>query len=131
MDSEQSPYHAHLYYTREQRPAALRLQQSLVAQVASGAADGLLFVGELRDGKVGPHCVPQFEIHFLKRALPAIIPIIEAAGLTALVHPLTDDDQADHTRLARWIGTPLKLDLTTLDPPGVNQGLARFAKSDR
>ena len=55
---------------------------------------------------------------------------IKASGFTALVHPLTDDDLADHTRLAHWIGTPLELDLTTLDPPGRNQGVARFGKSD-
>jgi DOPA 4,5-dioxygenase len=43
---------------------------------------------------------------------------------------LTLDDLADHTSLARWIGTPLELDLTVLDPPGVNQGFARFARTD-
>jgi hypothetical protein len=32
--------------------------------------------------------------------------------------------------LAEWIGDPIPLDLTTLDPPGVNQGLARFGKTD-
>ena len=52
------------------------------------------------------------------------------SGLTVLVHPLTDDDLADHTTLAHWIGSPLPLDLATLDPPGVNQGVARFGKSD-
>ena len=62
--------------------------------------------------------------------MPSILPIIEASGLTALVHPLTDDDLADHTTLAHWIGEPLALDLTTLDPPGLNKGVARFAKSD-
>ena len=131
MEGDGSPYHAHLYYTREQRAVAEHLHQRFTAQVASGKDSGLLFVGELRDGKVGPHRVPQFEIHFMKRALPTVVPIIEASGLTALVHPLTDDDRADHTRLARWIGSPLDLDLTTLDPPGVNQGFARFGKSDR
>ena len=45
-----------------------------------------------------PHPVPQFEIHFTKEVLPAILPFVEASGLTALVHPLTDDDLADHTR---------------------------------
>ena len=87
-------------------------------------------VGRLRDHKVGPHPIPQFEIHFRKEVLPVILPLIEASGLTALVHPLTDDDLADHTRLAQWIGKPLELDLTTLDPPGVNQGIARFSKTD-
>jgi DOPA 4,5-dioxygenase len=52
------------------------------------------------------------------------------SGLRALVHPLTDDDLADHTSLGRWIGEPLELDLTVLDPPGVNQGVPRFGKSD-
>ena len=31
---------------------------------------------------------------------------------------------------ARWIGEPVAFDVTTLDPPGVNQGLARFGISD-
>lgn len=44
--------------------------------------------------------------------------------------PLTDDDLADHTTLAWWIGEPLELDTSVLDPPGVNQGVARFGKSD-
>ena len=56
--------------------------------------------------------------------------MLEASGLRALVHPLTDDDLADHTRLAHWIGEPVDLDLSMLDPPGVNQGVARFGKSD-
>jgi DOPA 4,5-dioxygenase len=90
----------------------------------------LLFVGQLKDGKAGPHPIPQFEIHYTEEALPAILELIQASGLTALVHPLTDDDLADHTTLAHWIGTPIELDLSTLDPPGMNQGVARFAKSD-
>ena len=55
---------------------------------------------------------------------------LEASGLRALVHPLTDDDLADHTTLGHWLGEPVALDVTVLDPPGVNQGLARFGKGD-
>ena len=50
--------------------------------------------------------------------------------MCVLVHPLTDDDLADHTALGRWIGEPLDLDLATLDPPGHNQGIARFGRTD-
>jgi DOPA 4,5-dioxygenase len=32
--------------------------------------------------------------------------------------------------MATWIGEPLPLDLTVLDPPGGNQGIPRFGKSD-
>lgn len=129
-DDGQAPYHAHIYCPLDQRDRAEALRQRLNGLV--GAADGpdLLFVGELRDRKVGPHPVPQFEIHFLKRVLPDVLPLLEGSDLRALVHPLTDDDLADHTSLGHWIGEPLDLDLTTLDPPGVNQGVARFGKTD-
>jgi DOPA 4,5-dioxygenase len=69
-------------------------------------------------------------VHFYEDALPEVLPLIKASGLTALVHPLTDDDLADHTSLAQWIGEPLVLDESVLDPPGLNQGVARFGKSD-
>ena len=127
MNDAHDPYHAHIYYEPEQRGHAEALRQRLQALMPRGE---VLYVGEMRDHGVGPHPLPQFEIHFKKRHLPSVTPTLQASGLRALVHPLTDDDVADHTTLATWIGEPLALDLTTLDPPGVNQGVARFGKSD-
>ena len=63
-------------------------------------------------------------------SLGEVLTAIEESGLRALVHPLTDDDLADHTTLATWIGEPIALDESVLDPPGKNQGVARFGKSD-
>lgn len=125
-----APYHAHIYYAPEERAAAEALREQF--RSLAGRADDrrVLFVGSLREGKAGPHPISQYEIHFLAAAVPAITPMIEASGLRALVHPLTDDDLADHTSLATWIGEPLDLDLTTLDPPGQNQGVPRFGKTD-
>lgn len=122
--ADDAPYHVHIYFTPEQRGAAEDLRRRLMAERS------VLFVGSLTSGKAGPHPLPQFEAHFLKRSLGDIRPIIEESGLRALVHPLTDDDLADHTSLANWIGEPLELDLSTLDPPGMNQGVARFGKTD-
>jgi len=122
--SGQAPFHAHIYYPMADRARAEALRETL------RSAPGVVFVGSLRDAPVGPHLIPQFEIHFPEAALPEVLPRIEASGLTALVHPLTDDDLADHTTLGRWIGTPLELDLSVLDPPGVNQGVPRFGKTD-
>ncbi|MEO8384249.1 MAG: DOPA 4,5-dioxygenase family protein, partial [Betaproteobacteria bacterium] len=130
MNNKHAPYHAHIYYALDNRASAESLQLRLSQIKGSGEIPQLVYVGQLRDRSVGPHPIPQFEIHFTQEVLTSIIPIIEASGLTALVHPLTDDDVADHTTLAHWIGEPLKLDLTTLDPPGMNKGVARFAKSD-
>jgi aromatic ring-cleaving dioxygenase len=130
MDNITAPYHAHIYYLCETRDRAASLRQQLIKQVNAVDAPSLLFVGSLRDQEIGPHPIPQFEIHFTKQYLSAVVALIQASGLTALIHPLTDDDLADHTTLAQWIGEPLELDLTTLDPPGINQGVARFSKSD-
>lgn len=129
--ADTAPYHAHIYYSAAERPAAAELRSRLLAsKKSSGPLAGLCFVGELRDHKVGPHTIPQFEIHFEKQLLQLIEPQLAASGLRVLIHPLTLDDLGDHTYLGRWIGEPVDLDLTVLDPPGVNQGFARFGKTD-
>jgi DOPA 4,5-dioxygenase len=123
-------YHAHVYYSAETRARAAALRGRLTAMMSAEAVSGPVFVGQLRDHKVGPHPVPQFEVHFLRSALDDIVPVLRTSALTVLVHPLTLDDVADHTTLAQWIGDPIDLDLSPLDPPGVNQGIARFGKTD-
>ena len=120
-----APYHAHVYYTDDDRPAAEALRDRF-----SRMQPQVLFVGRMMDGGVGPHPIAQYEVHFLEDARPDVVAAIEASGLRALVHPLTDDDLADHTTLAQWIGQPVELDLSVLDPPGQNQGVARFGRSD-
>ena len=118
------PFHAHIYYSAEERPAAERLRKDFSNHPE------IRFVGRMIDGPIGPHPIPQYEVHFHEGSRAAVIGAIEATGLRALVHPLTDDDLSDHTTLAHWIGEPLALDTGVLDPPGVNQGLPRFGKSD-
>jgi DOPA 4,5-dioxygenase len=119
-----APYHAHIYYTDVDRAAAIALRDQFSAN------PDILFTGAMTDRGVGPHPIPQYEVHFLEETRDSVIASIEATGLRALVHPLTGDDLADHTTLAHWIGEPLELDVTVLDPPGVNQGVPRFGKSD-
>jgi aromatic ring-cleaving dioxygenase len=119
-----APFHAHIYYSAEERAKAEALRE------AFGSAPEILFVGSMTDQPVGPHPIAQFEVHFREQSLATVVAAIEASGLRALLHPLTDDDVADHTRLAQWIGEPIDLDVSVLDPPGVNQGVARFGTSD-
>lgn len=130
MADPDAPWHAHIYYTAADRSAAEALRDDFLARTGSGDEPTILFVGRMMDEGVGPHPIPQYEIHFRERARAEVIAAIEASGVRALVHPLTDDDIADHTGLAHWIGAPVDLDLTALDPPGLNQGVARFGKTD-
>ena len=124
MTNPDAPYHAHIYYDPAERPAAAELRD------AFGQNPAILFVGAMTDGAAGPHPIAQYEVHFLARSRGDVVAAIEATGLRALVHPLTDDDLADHTTLAHWIGEPVMLDVTVLDPPGINQGVPRFGISD-
>lgn len=126
MPDPDAPCHAHIYYGAEQRAEAEALRERLMQRLGGE----VLFVGRMMDRGVGPHPIPQYEVHFRADSLAGVVAAIEASGLRALVHPLTDDDLADHTSLARWIGEPVALDLGALDPPGRNQGVGRFGKSD-
>jgi aromatic ring-cleaving dioxygenase len=130
MATERQPYHAHIYFDPRERAAADRLRQRLSELKGVREFASLVFVGELREEPVGPHPKGQFEIHFREDALPQVRGLLRATELTVLVHPLTDDDLADHTSLGQWLGEPLPLDLSVLDPPGMNKGVARFGKSD-
>lgn len=125
-----APYHAHIYYAAEERAVAAALRDKLRAVRPGDPLSALLFIGALRDHKAGPHITSQFEIHFEERLLPVVEAELARSGLRVLLHPLTLDDLGDHTHLGRWIGPPVDLDLTVLDPPGVNQGIARFGKTD-
>lgn len=125
-----APYHAHIYYSAQERPVAAKLREKLRTPPAGDPPSGLLFVGELRDHKAGPHITSQFEIHFEEKLLQVVEAELTRSGLSVLLHPLTLDDLGDHTYLGRWIGRRVELDLTVLDPPGVNQGIARFGRID-
>jgi aromatic ring-cleaving dioxygenase len=130
MADRDPPYHAHIYYAAGERAAAEALRDDFARLAEGGDEPPILFVGRMMDEGVGPHPIPQYEIHFRARSLADVVAAIEASGLRALVHPLTDDDLADHTSLAHWIGAPVDLDVTVLDAPGQNQGVARFGKTD-
>lgn len=128
MRNGDAPYHAHIYYSSEERTAAADLREKFQSDPA--IAPQICFVGRMTDAPAGPHPIAQYEIHFVEELRAAVIGLIEQTGLRALVHPLTQDDLADHTSLGHWIGEPVELDLSVLDPVGKNQGVPRFGISD-
>lgn len=130
MTNPMNPWHAHVYYDQDSWNPAVALHRELGEALKNGTWPGLVLVGHMYDRGVGPHPQPQFEIQFYESAVPRITEALRATGLTSLIHPLTDDDLADHTTLAQWLGEPLPLDESVLDPPGHNQGFARFGKVD-
>jgi DOPA 4,5-dioxygenase len=103
-------YHAHLYYLPETRHVAARLR-TLIAESFPQAR-----IGNWHDEPVGPHPTAMYQVAFTVEQFAQFVPwlMLNREGLDTLVHPLTDDSVADHTRFALWLGTPVPLRVEVL-----------------
>src|SRR6185295_13531306 len=73
MTDRDAPYHAHIYYAAEERAAAAALRDAFLRLAGAGDEPPVLFVGRMMDGGVGPHPIPQYEIHFRAGALAGVV----------------------------------------------------------
>ena len=102
-------YDIHIYWrNNEERDEALKLKQLLI--------DNKVQTFLLVEIPIGPHPLPMFEAHVSAENLPAIEALLHAnrVNCSILVHEKTNDHMYDHTIGARWIGTPLELNLELL-----------------
>ena len=102
-------YHAHVYYAPDTRPAAERLRAAIGAHFE-------VTLGRWHDRPVGPHPQSMYQVAFPGAEFSRLVPwlMLNRAGLSVLVHPLTGDDYADHAHFSLWLGTALPLDLGSL-----------------
>jgi aromatic ring-cleaving dioxygenase len=102
-------YHAHIYYDPQTRGRAERLRAAIGERFSAR-------LGSWHDEPVGPHPVAMYQVAFAGEELASLVPwlMLNRDGLNILVHPLTDDSVADHTRFAAWLGAPLPLRLEVL-----------------
>ena len=102
-------YDIHTYWrNNEEREEALKLKQLLI--------DNNVQTFSLVDIPIGPHPLPMFEAHVSTENLPAIKALLLAnrVNCSILVHEKTNDHMYDHAKGARWLGTPLELNLEFL-----------------
>ena len=102
-------YHAHVYYSAQTRAVAERLRAAIGERFQAR-------LGSWHDELVGPHPTSMYQVAFAGEEFSWLVPwlMLNREGLDVLVHPLTDDSVADHTRFAAWLGTPLPLRLDVL-----------------
>jgi aromatic ring-cleaving dioxygenase len=102
-------YHAHIYYAPETRPTAAGLRAAIGERFQAR-------IGGWHDEPVGPHPVSMYQVAFAGEEFAGLVPwlMLNREELNVLVHPLTGDSVADHTRFAVWLGTPLSLRLDVL-----------------
>jgi aromatic ring-cleaving dioxygenase len=103
-------YHAHLYYAPETRPIAERLRTAIAEHFPRAR------IGNWHDEPVGPHSVAMYQVAFATGDFPSLVPwlMLNREDLSILVHPLTGDSVADHTRFALWLGSPVPLRVEVL-----------------
>jgi len=103
-------YHAHLYYAPETRPIAGRLRAAIAEHFPRAR------IGSWHDEPVGPHSVAMYQVAFATEDFPSLVPwlMLNRDHLNILVHPLTGDSVADHTRFALWLGSPVPLRVDVL-----------------
>jgi aromatic ring-cleaving dioxygenase len=95
-------YHAHIYYEPETRAVAARLRDGVGERFAAR-------IGSWHDEPVGPHTAAMYQLAFSVEEFPRLVPwlMLNRAGLSVLVHPMTGDALADHTSHALWLGPAL------------------------
>jgi len=102
-------YHAHIYYNPATRATAEWLRQGIGERFEAK-------LGSWHDEPVGPHPVSMYQVVFAADVFPRLVPwlMLNRDGLDVLVHPLSGDSLADHTRFAMWLGQVLPLRLDSL-----------------
>ena len=107
--SEISGYHAHLYFEPATRDTAVGLREPLAARWP-------VELGRIHDRPIGPHTRAMYQVAFATGDFAAIVPwlMLNRAGLSILVHPMTGDEVADHGDHPLWLGPQLDVDLDFL-----------------
>lgn len=104
-------WHAHIYFENPaQRETAAGLREAI------GARWPAAVLGRWHEGKVGPHPLAMYQVHFAPDAFDTLVPFLalNRAGLTILIHPNTQRPKDDHLLHAMWLGAVLPLDASVL-----------------
>ena len=102
---EIASYHAHIYF----EPATER-EQALALREAIGERFSVR-LGTVWDRPVGPHSRAMYQVAFEPALFGTIVPwlMLNAGGLSVLIHPNTDNMRRDHLEDRLWLGAPLDL----------------------
>lgn len=103
-------WHVHVYFhDAAQKAKALTLREAIDAKFDTK-------LGRVHDVPVGPHPTPMYQVHFGNDQFPGFVPwlALNRDGLDILLHPNTEDEVADHSDHAIWMGAVLPLNLDVL-----------------
>ncbi|GAA5919324.1 hypothetical protein JCM6882_002776 [Rhodosporidiobolus microsporus] len=112
LDESNNAFDFHIYYSSpRQTEHARKLHERIRREFPE------LRVYRLWEQPVGPHPVPMFEVNtFTPAQFGAFFGFLVAyrGDLSILIHPNTDNELADHTTKATWMGPPYPLNVEPL-----------------
>ncbi|KAJ7898451.1 DOPA-like domain-containing protein, partial [Mycena leptocephala] len=125
IDSARNGFDFHVYYAPADVPHAQSLHSRISLEFPeaskmhsySGIAQSVCCQPSLSSAPLihipaGPHPTPMFEVNtFTPHQTGALFCwlVVNRGPCSVLIHPNTDDELADHTTLATWMGTPWPL----------------------
>jgi DOPA 4,5-dioxygenase len=107
-------FHAHVYFDADTVGQARAL-------CAAAALRFPLKMGRVHERPVGPHPDWSCQLAFRPAVFADLIPwlAMHRGGLVVFIHPISDNDLADHRDRAMWMGAVRPLDLRVLsERPG-------------
>jgi aromatic ring-cleaving dioxygenase len=105
-----SHYHAHIYFDE----SSIDLARTLYSEIETTLE---LELGRFHQKLLGPHSKWMFQVAFSEVEFLTFTHWLEQnrAGLSVLIHPLSGNNLQDHSELASWLGTPIKLNLAIFE----------------
>jgi DOPA 4,5-dioxygenase len=109
LDPRVRGFHAHVYFDVVTRPTAERIRNELAHHLG-------VRVGALHERPEGPHAKPMFQVTITPEQFATVVPwlMVNRAGLSVFVHPMSDDLVRDHDTSPLWMGEPLPIDVEIL-----------------
>jgi aromatic ring-cleaving dioxygenase len=102
-------FHAHVYFDAITRRTAERIHEGLAQHLG-------VKVGALHERPLGPHAKAMFQVTITPQQFATVVPwlMVNRAGLSVLVHPISNDPVRDHDTSSLWMGESLPIDVAFL-----------------
>ncbi|KAF9424619.1 hypothetical protein BGZ94_008026 [Podila epigama] len=120
-DNEIKEFHFHIYWFQNNeasQASAVKLRDRILQLVKEGFFQVVPLKNGVNTAPRGPHPIGSYEVWCAREDFARCYSwmVLNRGPHSVLIHPLTREEIADHSTRAAWLGTPVPLDLSRLEP---------------